>query len=51
MSFAGRYVLFQRTQGFVVEAFVVYAEAHPEHLDERPMETVFRAVVDRWPCP
>lgn len=39
------------TRSDVVEAFVAYARAHPEHLDERPMETVFRAVVDRWPCP
>ena len=39
------------TRSDVVEAFGVYAEAHPEHLDERPMETVFRAVVDRWPGP
>jgi hypothetical protein len=39
------------TRSDVVEAFVLYAQAHPEHLDERPMETVFRAVIDRWPCP
>jgi len=39
------------TRSDVVETFVTYARAHPEHLDERPMETVFRAVVDRWPCP
>jgi hypothetical protein len=39
------------TRNDVVEAFVSYAQAHPEHLDERPMDTVFRAVTDRWPCP
>jgi hypothetical protein len=38
------------TRDDVVEAFVTYAQAHPEHLDERPMDTVFRAVTDRWPC-
>jgi len=39
------------TRNDVVDAFVTYAQAHPEHLDERPMDTVFRAVTDRWPCP
>jgi Rap1a immunity proteins len=39
------------TRDDVVEAFVAYAQANPEHLDERPMDTVFRAVADRWPCP
>jgi hypothetical protein len=38
------------TRDDVVEAFVTYAQAHPEHQGERPMDTVFRAVVDRWPC-
>ena len=38
------------TRNDVVEAFVTYAQAHPEHLQERPMDTVFRAVADRWPC-
>ncbi|MGH6922029.1 MAG: Rap1a/Tai family immunity protein [Geminicoccaceae bacterium] len=39
------------TRNDVVEAFVTYAQAHPEHLDERAMDTVFRAVIDQWPCP
>jgi hypothetical protein len=38
------------TRNEVVETFVTYAQAHPEHLRERPMDTVFRAVIDRWPC-
>ena len=33
-----------------VDAFVAYARAHPEYLSERPMDVVFRAVGDRWPC-
>lgn len=33
-----------------VDAFVAYARAHPESLSERPMDVVFRAVGDRWPC-
>ena len=39
------------TRDDVVATFVAYAKAHPQYLDERPMETVFRAVIDRWPCP
>ena len=38
------------TRNEVVETFVTYGKAHLEHLDERPMDTVFRAVIDRWPC-
>jgi hypothetical protein len=39
------------TRDDVVATFVTYARSHPEYLNERPMDTVFRAVVDRWPCP
>jgi Rap1a immunity proteins len=41
----------QVTRDAVVETFVAYGQAHPEHLAERPMDTVFRAVIDQWPCP
>jgi hypothetical protein len=34
-----------------VEQFVTYARAHPEYLDEAPMDLVFRAVIEAWPCP
>jgi hypothetical protein len=33
-----------------VEAFVDYARAHPEHLSQQPMDVVFRAVSEQWPC-
>jgi Rap1a immunity proteins len=39
------------TRNQVVAAFVAYAQAHPEYLEEKPMDTVFRAVNDEWPCP
>ncbi len=39
------------TRNDVVAVFVAYARAHPEYLDEKPMDTVFRAVNDEWPCP
>ena len=38
------------TRDDVVAVFISYAEAHPEHLDDPPMDTVFRAVNDQWPC-
>jgi hypothetical protein len=38
------------TRNDVVAAFVTYARAHPEYLDEQPMDTVFRAVNAEWPC-
>jgi hypothetical protein len=38
------------TRNDVVAAFVSFAQAHPEYLDEQPMDTVFRAVNDQWPC-
>ena len=34
-----------------VGAFVEYARAHPDDLSARPMDVVFRAVGERWPCP
>jgi Rap1a immunity proteins len=34
-----------------VAVFVAYARAHPEQLDQAPMDVVFHAVSERWPCP
>jgi hypothetical protein len=34
----------------VVEAFVDYLRAHPEHLSQEPMDVVFRAGSEQWPC-
>jgi Rap1a immunity proteins len=39
------------TRDDVVAAFVSYAQAHPQYLKEQPMDTVFRAVNAKWPCP
>jgi Rap1a immunity proteins len=33
-----------------VAVFVDYARAHPEQLSAAPMDVVFRAVSERWPC-
>jgi hypothetical protein len=34
-----------------VAVFVDYARSHPQYLTEAPMDTVFRAVIAKWPCP
>jgi Rap1a immunity proteins len=34
-----------------VAVFVTYARAHPEELTKAPMDVVFYAVAERWPCP
>jgi hypothetical protein len=33
-----------------VTLFVDYARAHPESLEQAPMDLVFRAVAEEWPC-
>ncbi len=33
-----------------VAVFVDYARGHPERLAEPPMDVVFRAVTEEWPC-
>ncbi len=34
----------------VVETFVVFARANPQYHSEAPMDVVFRAIVNKWPC-
>jgi len=34
----------------LVSVFVTYARANPIYSDEPPMDTVFRAVAEQWPC-
>ena len=33
-----------------VSLFVKWAQAHPQYLDERPVETEFRFLSEQWPC-
>ena len=37
-----------RTQA--VEVFVDYIKANPQHAAEMPIDAIFRALVDKWPC-
>lgn len=38
------------TRKEMVEVFVKYIKANPQYHAELPMDAVFRAVVNRWPC-
>ena len=37
-----------RTQA--VEVFVSYVRANPQYGSKAPIDTIFRALVDKWPC-
>ena len=37
-----------RTQ--VVEVFVAYMKANPKYGEEMPIDAIFRALIDKWPC-
>jgi hypothetical protein len=37
-----------RTQA--VEVFVSYVRANPQYGSHAPIDTIFRALVDKWPC-
>jgi hypothetical protein len=30
--------------------FIEWAQAHPEHMNEAPVETEFRFLIETWPC-
>lgn len=34
----------------VVSMFVEWTKAHPQHMKEKPVETVFRFLMEKWPC-
>lgn len=31
--------------------FIAWAQAHPQYKDELPVETEFRFLTEKWPCP
>jgi hypothetical protein len=37
-----------RNEGFAL--FIEWVKAHPEHMDELPVETEFRFLMEKWPC-
>jgi len=38
------------SRNVIVAAFVKWATAHPEYMQELPVETEFRFLVDKYPC-
>jgi hypothetical protein len=30
--------------------FIAWAQAHPQYMNERPVETEFRFLTEKWPC-
>jgi Ssp1 endopeptidase immunity protein Rap1a len=34
-----------------VKMFVTWAQAHPQYMKERAVDTVFRFLTSTWPCP
>jgi hypothetical protein len=34
----------------VIAEFVAWAKQHPEFMDEMPVETEFRFLIQKWPC-
>jgi len=39
------------TRTDAITQFVAWAAAHPEHMTDPPVETLFRFLVEKWPCP
>jgi hypothetical protein len=33
-----------------IRMFIAWAQAHPQYLNERPVETEFRFLIEKWPC-
>ena len=38
------------TRNDAIEKVVSWAQQHPEYMNELPVETEFRALIDLWPC-
>ncbi len=40
----------QPTRAEAIDAFVAWAQAHPEYNNEPAVETLFKFAIERWPC-
>jgi hypothetical protein len=38
------------TRNSAIAMFLEWAKAHPEYMDEPPVETEFRFLMEKWPC-
>jgi hypothetical protein len=34
----------------VIDMYVEWAKAHPEHMNQAPVETLFMFLTEKWPC-
>ena len=35
----------------IVQMFLAWAREHPEYMGERPVDSLFRFLGEKWPCP
>jgi len=40
----------QPTRNDAIKMFIDWAKAHPQYLNEKPVETEFRFLMETWPC-
>jgi hypothetical protein len=40
----------ETTRSEAVEVFITYVRANPQYAVETPIDTIFRALVAKWPC-
>jgi hypothetical protein len=38
------------TRNEAIGKFIEWAKAHPQYMNERPVETEFRFLIETWPC-
>jgi len=38
------------TRNESIAKFISWAQAHPQYMNETPVETEFRFLIDKWPC-
>ena len=38
------------TRNAAINMFIEWAKAHPEYMGEKPVETEFRFLSEKWPC-
>ena len=40
----------QPTRDEAIQMFMEWAKAHPQYMNESPVETEFRFLMEKWPC-
>lgn len=38
------------TRNAAIAMFIDWVQAHPQYMDEKPVETEFRFLMEKWPC-